>query len=97
MITLIFITQLVTLFVLCYLAAIILKITNVVGLLNSERLKSLVETSVRMEAASAVVAQDLSDAHARADAVETGNYGEAADAASQQTQKEKLANHNPKI
>ena len=97
MITLIFVMQLLTLFVVCYLVAIILKITNAVGLLNAKRLGSIVESGARIEAAAAVVAQDLSDAHARADAVTAGNYGEAADAASQQTEKEKRLNNNPKV
>ena len=91
------ILQLLTLFSVLYLASVILKITNVVGLLNSESLASLMRSGKRIEAAAAAVAQDLSDAHARADAVEPGQHGEAADAASQQTESEKLKNNNPKI
>jgi hypothetical protein len=49
----------------------------------------------RMEQTAANVAQDLSDAHARADAVTDNSHGAAADAASRQTEKEKMRNNNP--
>lgn len=97
MIVLILVVQILTLLTVLYLLHVILKITNVAGLLNSEQLSSVIKSGARIEAAAAEVAQDLSNAHARADAVHQGNYGEAADAASQQTEREKLANNNPKI
>ena len=46
-------------------------------------------SGTRMEQTAIDVAKDLSDSHARADAVVSGNHGAAADAASQQTAKEK--------
>ena len=46
-------------------------------------------SSRRLEQTTVDVAQDLSDAHARADAVAIDNHGAAADAASRQTEKEK--------
>jgi hypothetical protein len=97
MLTLMLIVQILTLFSTLYLLSVILKITNAVGLLNSDSLAALMRSGARIEAAAAVVAQDLSDAHARADAVKSGNHGEAADAASQQTVKERLLNNNSKI
>lgn len=47
-------------------------------------------SSSRLEQTADNVAADLSAAHARADAVGSGNHGAAADAAAQQTAKEKL-------
>jgi len=96
-ITLILCLQLLTFFTVCYLIWLISRVTNRIGFLNTLRLTSISESGARLEAGAAQVAQDLSDAHARADAIEQGNYGEAADAASQQTHKEKLINHNPKV
>lgn len=46
-------------------------------------------TGERIESAARGVADDLSEAHRRADAVEDGNHGAAADAASRQTRAEK--------
>ncbi len=89
--------QIFTLFLVCYLWWLITKITNRIGFLNTSKLNSIAESGARLEAGAAVIAQDLSNAHARADAVEQGNHGEAADAASQQTPKERLYNHNPKF
>jgi hypothetical protein len=62
---------------------------------TSNTLDKLAESGQRLEDAAAEVAQDLSNAHARADAVKSGQHGEAADAASRQTEKERTANHNP--
>ena len=56
------------------------------------KVESNVATLNRVEIAAEGVAQDLSDAHKRADAVVGGDHGAAADAASQQTQKEKDEN-----
>lgn len=53
------------------------------------KVESNVATLDRVEVAAAGVAQDLSDAHKRADEVRSGAPGAAADAASRQTQKEK--------
>ncbi len=53
------------------------------------KVESNVATLNRVEVAAAGVAQDLSDAHRRADEVGPGEHGAAADAASRQTQREK--------
>jgi hypothetical protein len=55
----------------------------------SLKVETGIATSDRIEHAAKGVAQDLSDAHKRADEVQGGAHGAAADAASQQTQKEK--------
>lgn len=91
------VTQLLILFTLWYLTAVALKLSNALGIANSEQLAHIIKSGARLEAGAAAVAQDLSDAHARADAVEGDNHGEAADAASQQTEKERVLNNNPKI
>jgi len=97
MITIIFILQLATLLLVGFLVWAVLRITNRLGFLNSEKLVDVAESAARLEAIAAEVAQDLSNAHARADAVEPGHHGEAADAASQQTEKEKIRNNNPHL
>lgn len=79
-----------------YLLSVGLKLSNAIASSNSKALAELKASTDRIEAAAQIVAQDLSDAHARADAVLGDNHGEAADAASQQTEREKMANHNPK-
>jgi len=53
------------------------------------KVESTIATTDRIELAAVGVAQDLSDAHKRADEVGSGEHGAAADAASRQTQKEK--------
>jgi hypothetical protein len=53
------------------------------GVLSSQAKERIEASGARIEAASAVVASDLADAHVRADKVNgTGQPGEAADAAS---------------
>jgi hypothetical protein len=47
--------------------------------------------------AARVVASDLSEAHARADAVSGSNHGAAADAAAQQTEKEKALDEEERV
>jgi ABC-type sugar transport system substrate-binding protein len=61
------------------------------------KMEASIATGVRIEMATDAarhvaqsVADDLSAAHARADAIGAGNHGAAADAAAQQTDKEKL-------
>jgi hypothetical protein len=73
------------------------QITNGLASFNAEKLTEISKSGARIEAAAAAVAQDLSNAHARADAVSRGNHGEASDAANQQTEKERIANHNPTL
>ncbi len=53
------------------------------------KVEATIATTDRIEVAAKGVAQDLSDAHRRADEVGSGEHGAAADAASRQTQKEK--------
>lgn len=53
------------------------------------KVESTIATGERLEYAAQGVAKDLAAAHRRADAVVNGAHGQAADAASQQTQKER--------
>lgn len=90
------ITQILTFLVVCYLFSVMQKLISGFGQISAEQLTSLGRSGIRIEAAAADVAKDLSAAHARADAVKKGQHGEAADAASQQTVKEKAANKRSK-
>jgi hypothetical protein len=60
---------------------------------NSDALTKLTASGKRIEAAAAVVAQDLADAHLRGDSIEDAQHGQIADEAVRPTEKER-ANAN---